>query len=82
MLMWVAHEKFYKLGAYLFVLLLFDNHLAEEELLRASQACQPRVTVTSCFVYKVIRDFESIDHLCINTTRRIELIHKWSIDPR
>ena len=28
---------------------------------------QPRVTVTSCFVYKVImRDLESIDHLCIN----------------
>ena len=23
-------------------------------------SCQPRVTVTSCFVYKVIRDLESI----------------------
>ena len=22
--------------------------------------------MTSCFVYKVIRDIESIDHLCIN----------------
>ena len=29
-------------------------------------SCQPRVTMTSCFVYKVIRDLESIDHLCIN----------------
>ena len=29
-------------------------------------SCQPRVTKTSCFVYKVIRDLESIDHLCIN----------------
>ena len=29
-------------------------------------ACQPRVT---CFVYKVIRDLESIDHLCINPIR-------------
>ena len=28
-------------------------------------SCQPRVTVTSCFVYKVIRDLESVDHLCI-----------------
>ena len=26
-------------------------------------SCQPRVTVTSCFVYNVIRDLESIDHL-------------------
>ena len=26
--------------------------------------CQPRVTVPSCFVYKVIRDLKSIDHLC------------------
>ena len=32
------------------------------------------------FVYKVIRDLESIDHLCINPIRRIGLIHKWSID--
>ena len=27
---------------------------------------QPRVTVTSRFVYEVIRDLESIDYLCIN----------------
>ena len=39
-------------------------------------SCQPRVTVTSCFVYTVIRDLESIDHLCINPIRRIGLIHK------
>ena len=31
--------------------------------------CQPRVTVTSCFVYKVIMDLESKDHLCINPIR-------------
>ena len=42
-------------------------------------SCQPRVTVTPCFVYKVIRDLESIDHLCINPIRRIGLIHMWSI---
>ena len=29
-------------------------------------SCQPRVTVTSCFVYQIIRDLEWIDHLCIN----------------
>ena len=34
-------------------------------------SCQPRVTVTLCFVYKVIRDLESIDNLCINPIRRI-----------
>ena len=27
---------------------------------------QPRMTVTSCFVYKDVRDLESLDHLCIN----------------
>ena len=43
-------------------------------------SCQPRVTVTSCFVYKVIRDLESIDHLCINPILRIGLIHKRSFD--
>ena len=39
-------------------------------------SCQVRVTVTSCFVYKVIRDLESIDHVCINPIRMIRLIHK------
>ena len=39
-------------------------------------SCQPRVTVTSCFVYKAIRVLQSIDHLCINPIRRIGLIHK------
>ena len=43
-------------------------------------SCQPRVTVTSCFVYEVIRDLLSIDHLRINPIRRIGLILKWSID--
>ena len=39
-------------------------------------SCQPRVTVTSCFVYKVIRNLELIDHGCINPIRRLGLIHK------
>ena len=34
-------------------------------------SCQPRVTVTPCFVYKNIMDLELIDHLCINPIRRI-----------
>ena len=29
-------------------------------------SCQPRVTVASRFVYKVILNLSSIDHLCIN----------------
>ena len=33
-------------------------------------SCQPRVTVTSCFVYKVNRDLESIYHLRINPILR------------
>ena len=37
---------------------------------------QLKVTVTSCFVYKVIGTFFSIDHLCINPILRIGLIHK------
>ena len=36
--------------------------------------------MTSCFVYKVIRDLESIEHLYINPIHRIGLIHKCSID--
>ena len=30
--------------------------------------------MTSCFVYKVIRDLESIDHVCIHPIHRIGLI--------
>ena len=29
-------------------------------------SCQPRVTLASCCVYKVIKELESIDHLFIN----------------
>ena len=39
-------------------------------------SCQPKVTVTSCCEYKVIRDLESIYHFCINPIHRIGLIHK------
>ena len=49
-------------------------------VLRQLLSCQPSVTVTLCYVYKFVRDLESIDHLCINTIHRIGLIHKWSID--
>ena len=35
-----------------------------------------RVTVTSCFVNKIVRDLELIDHLFINPILRIGLIHK------
>ena len=45
-------------------------------------SCQPRVTVTSCFVYKVIRDLQWIDHLYINPILRIGLIHKIGLIPR
>ena len=37
--------------------------------------CQPKVIETSFFYYKVIRELESIDRLCINPGR-IGLIHK------
>ena len=40
----------------------YDWSLTEVDVL----SCQPRVTVTSCFVYKVIGDLEAIYHLCIN----------------
>ena len=46
---------------------LFDNKVL---------SCQPRVKVTSCFVYKVIRYLEPIDHLCITLIHMIGLIHK------
>ena len=44
--------------------------------LQVHLSCQPRVTVTPCFVYNVIRYLESIDHLCVNPIHRIELIQK------
>ena len=49
---------------------LFVYHFLEFELL----SCKPRVTVSSCFVDKVIRNLESIDHLCMNLNLRIGLI--------
>ena len=45
-------------------------------------SCHPRVTVTPWFVYKVIRDLESIDNFCINPIRRKGLIHTLFIDSR
>ena len=37
-------------------------------------SCQPIRTLASCFVYKVIRDLESINHLCINDSITCVLI--------
>ena len=54
---------------------VFETTEAEINTLKVL-SCQPRVTVMSCLVYKVIRDLESIYHLCINPIRRIGLIHK------
>ena len=48
----------------------------EEEVCFELLSCQPRVTETSCFVYNIIGDLESIYHLCNNPIRRIGLIHK------
>ena len=47
-----------------------------KQVSRILLSCQPRVAMTSCFVYKVFRDLDLIDHLCINPIRRIGLIHK------
>ena len=50
-----------------------DNYIYNSiELL----SCQPRVTVTPCFIYIDTRDLYSIDHMCINPIHRIGLIHK------
>ena len=43
---------------------------------------QPRVSVTSYFVYKAIRDLESTDHLFINPIHRKGLINKRSFNSR
>ena len=58
---------------------LFDEQFVTFEIEHVL-SYQPRVTVTPCFIYKVIRDLESIDHLCINPIRRIGLIHELSFD--
>ena len=55
--------------------LVFSNVYINQHDVLHLLSCQPRVTVTSCFVYKVIMDLESIDHVYINPIRRIGLIH-------
>ena len=42
------------------------NMLLKPRVTGTLLSCRPRMTVTSCFVYKVIMDLSSIDHLCIN----------------
>ena len=56
------------------------RYLDRQEMDIKILSCQPRVKVTPRFVNNVIRDLDSIYHLCINPIRRIGLIHKWSID--
>ena len=58
----VKHESIYNLG------LTTCDRVCDIIL-----SCPPRVTVTSCFVYKVVRALWSRDYLCINPIR---LIHK------
>ena len=36
--------------------LVMENDIIDTQTLVTVLSCQPRVTVTSCFVYKVIRD--------------------------
>ena len=57
---WMTDEQFHNLQ-------VLATHFEWFQVSLKLLSCQPRVTVTSCFVYKVIRDLESIDHLCINT---------------
>ena len=66
------------------VFVLFQLPLKNETTVqyRLLLSCQSRVMVTSCFVYKVIRDLEWIDHLFINPIRRIGLINKQPFDSR
>ena len=54
------------------------NSENQDELTQIAEvlSCQSRVTVTSCYVCKVIRDLGSIHHVCINPIRSIGLIHK------
>ena len=47
----------------------YHNLMSWLKFIKEILSCQPRVTVMSCFVYKVISDLESIDH-------RTGLIHK------
>ena len=86
-LLWVCHFPIGILGQVCYLIVSIPDLCTITYFLYGSLncciyllSCQPRVTVTSCFVYKVNRDLELIDHLCINPIRRIGLIHKWSID--
>ena len=62
----VNYELFITLRANPFI------NITPKELL----SCQPRVTVTSCSLYKFIKDLKSIYHFYIYPIRRIGLIHK------
>ena len=50
---------------------IFNTPVASKQLLfkllGKVLSCQPRLTVMSWFVYTVIRDLQSIDHLCIKS---------------
>ena len=61
MLSWAEHEKCFISSRPGYT--ATTDHMSQTDL----QFCQPRVTVASCFVYKIIRNLELIDHLCINS---------------
>ena len=73
------------LNSFGFVYVIFVSRFAHVLTLKRPSTiyllpCQPRVTVTPCFVYDAIRDLESIDHMCINPIQKIGLIR--TIDSR
>ena len=42
-------------------------------------SCQLIMTETSCFAYKVIRELESIYHLCINPRITTQVIYRYAL---
>ena len=64
------------------VMLLRYSTCKDEILLLVIQqllSCQSIVTVTSWFAYKVIKDLESIDDLCINPIRSTQLFYGFAL---
>ena len=68
MLSWAEHEKCFISSRPGYA--ATTDHRSQTDL----QSCQPRVTVASCFVYKIIRNLELIDHLCINPIHTTSII--------
>ena len=70
-LLQAAYQKLTSVGNVYLKCILLDRKINIKYRETYLLTCQPRVTVTTYFVYKVIRDLESIDRLCINPIRRI-----------